>query len=87
MTLNEFADLCDIVYGGLRVFSGYDSRVLCLNFRPNKKNEELGKREVRGIFPDLVVSGRGAGKYADAIICCVVDGRPEYEKAHGSKEM
>ena len=79
MTVAEFYKNCDCK-GVLRVKSGYNDKILCYDYDPNK-HTEIGKRELSCVWADMQVTHcAGFGNYAHPIMCCYVDGAEEYRK-------
>lgn len=84
MTVLEMFYNCR-VRSPLKVMSGYNSKVLCQNFIPDK-HLEIGKREVIAIWADIAVTKATFGNYAQPILCAFVDGSDEYEKEQRKKK-
>lgn len=77
MTLNDFSKLAT---GSVRVRSGFNGKLLTSNFNPNKHSETLGKREVISVKPEMILDKTAGYDTAYPVICCLVNGREEYEK-------
>lgn len=84
MTVLELFNQCDI-RSKLKVVSGYNSKVLCQNFNP-ERHVKLGSREVIGLWADISVINVGFGSYAQPIMYACVDGAEECEKEQRKKK-
>ena len=84
MTVLELFNQCR-VRSILKVMSGYNSKVLCQKFIP-EKHLDIGKREVIATWADLTVTKAAFGNYAQPILCAFVDGSDEYEKEQRKKK-
>lgn len=72
-------------YDTIRVVSGYDGRVLCYKFNPDK-HPEIASRDIVRVYAGIDSNGSSVNFIsAKAYICAVVDGSIEFEKIH-SKE-
>ena len=69
----------------LKVMSGYNSKVLCQKFSPDK-HLDIGKREVISVWADITVTKVTFGSYAQPILCVFVNGSEEYEKEQRKKK-
>lgn len=78
MTLNDFSKLA---MGSVRVRSGFNGKLLTSNFNPNKHSETLGKREVISVKPEMILDKTAGYDTAYPVICCLVNGKEEYEKS------
>lgn len=71
----------------IKVLSSYNGKLLCKNYNP-KKHSHLNSREVRSMWPDLVVvKGVLGSSIAKPILCLYVDGREEYEEEQKNKKQ
>lgn len=82
MTLNDFSKL---TMGSVRVRSAYNGKILAFNFNPTKHSETLGKREVIGVKPKIMLDRTAGYDTAYPVICCLVDGKEEYLKEYLKK--
>lgn len=80
MTLKELYSLCNR-RNIICVKSAYNGKILCKQFIPIK-HAKIAGREVSSIWPEVRMLGGASGGHtmAQAILCCYVDGREEYEK-------
>ena len=76
MTLQE---LYEVNKGELKVMSGFNGKILCYNYLPNKHGD-LGKRQVLSVWPEVKVIKSTLGDYAKAIMSVFVDGAEEAKK-------
>lgn len=77
MTVQEFYESCECK-SQLKVLSGYNGKVLCYSYDP-QKHSEIGERELLCIWADIKVSSYGFGNCATPILCCHASGTKEYE--------
>ena len=70
------AELAKVMKTTIKVLSGYNGKVLCHRFDP-EKHKEIGERQTDCVWADLVITDGVFGKYAQAIICCYADGTKE----------
>lgn len=72
-------------YSPVEVRSGFNGKVLCRNFDP-KKHSEIGKRELASMWADMKKYSNDPGASVRPVLCCYVDGRPEYEREEALKD-
>lgn len=77
MKLIDFAG--SVAKSKIKVMSGYNGRVLCYQFHP-EKHAKIGERKLLSVWAELEVTDSGFGNYCKAIICAYVDGSEEREK-------
>lgn len=76
MTLAEFAKICS---APLCAKSGFNDKILCRRFNP-EKHTELGKREVVAVWAEIVATKSIAfTNSAQPVLMVYVDGKPEYD--------
>lgn len=86
MTVQEFFKACQC-RSKLRVKSGYNDKILCFEYDPNK-HTEIGKKEISSVWADIQVKQlAGFGSYAEPYLCCYVDGAEEYKKELARKRL
>lgn len=79
MKLNELLEANINFCSPLEVRSAFNGRVLCKNF-DRKKHIEIGERELVSLWASTKKRGDDPGSWIYPMLCCYVDGRPEYEK-------
>lgn len=72
-------------YSLVEVRSGFNGKVLCRNFDP-KKHSEIGERELVSMWADTKKHRNDLGAPVCPVLCCYVDGRPEYEREEALKD-
>lgn len=72
-------------YSLVEVRSGFNGKMLCRNFDP-KKHNEIGERELVSMWADTKKHRNDPGAPVCPVLCCYVDGRPEYEKEEALKD-
>lgn len=72
-------------YSPVEVRSGFNGKMLCRNFDP-KKHSEIGERELISVWADTKKHSNDPGAPVCPVLCCYVDGRPEYEKEEALKD-
>ena len=78
MTLKELYDANINFYSPIEVRSGYNGKILCQKFDP-QKHKEIAKRELISMWADTKKSNNDSG-WIYTVLCCYVDGNPECEK-------
>lgn len=78
MTLNDFVRQVNL-HSTITVRSGYNEKILCRKFDIDK-HYEIGERELISVWADTVKTGYGPSYNIVPILCCYVDGKPEYDK-------
>lgn len=81
MTLKGLYEIGVRFYSLVEVRSGYNGKILCRNFDP-KKHSEIGERELLSMWADIKKPSKSPGTEVYPVLCCYVDGGPEYEKEH-----
>lgn len=78
MTVKEFSDLC---HSKIKVMSGYNGKVLCKAFKP-EKHTEIGEREIVSVWCEIEAT-KPSGYYNIAlpVMCVYVYGAKECEEA------
>ena len=79
MTVNELSQYvkCD-----LEVKSGFNGKVICKRYNP-QKHTEITYRGVTAIWSEIrALNGCGYSSMAKPVICVYVNGQPECEKLH-----
>ena len=84
MTLKELYEIGVRFYSLVEVRSGYNGKILCQNFDP-KKHSEIGERELLAMWADIKKPSKSPGTAVYPVLCCYVDGGPEYEKKGGAE--
>lgn len=79
MNLNDLYEAGINFYSPIEVRSGYNGKVLCRNFDP-QKHMEIAKRELLSMWADTKKSNNDSSGWIYTVLCCYVDGRPECEK-------
>lgn len=72
-------------YSLVEVRSRFNGKVLCRNFDP-KKHSEIGERELVSMWADTKKHRNDPGAPVCPVLCCYVDGRPEYEREEALKD-
>ena len=76
MTVAELAKLCETP---VCAKSGFDGKILCKRFDP-QKHVELGRREVTAVWAEIKVENTGGfSSFAHPVLMAFVDGSPEYK--------
>lgn len=79
MKLKELYEMGVRFYSLVEVRSGYNGKILCRKFEP-KKHSEIGERELLSMWADTKKLSKSPGTEVYPVLCCYVDGGPEYEK-------
>lgn len=78
MKLNEFYETLNF-HSLLEVRSAFNGKILCRKFDP-QKHMEIGERELVSMWADTRKHSNNPGEWVYPVLCCYVNGRPEYEK-------
>ena len=78
MTVQE---LFDVSESRIKVMSGYNGKILCHEYSPDK-HKVLSEREVVAVWSEMKVIASVYGNYAKAIMSVYVNGKEEYDKEH-----
>lgn len=85
MKLKELYESGLRFHSPIEVRSGYNGKILCRKFDP-KKHSELGERELLSMWADIKKPSNSPGMEAYPMLCCYVDGGPEYEREKGTEK-
>lgn len=85
MNLNDLYEAGINFHSPIEVRSGYNGKVLCRKFDP-QKHMEIAKRELLSVWADTKKHSNDPGAPVCPVLCCYVDGRPEYEKEEALKD-
>lgn len=69
----------------IEVRSGFNGKILCRNF-DIKKHGEIGNRKLLSMWADTKKYSNDPVASICPILCCYVDGRPEYEREEALKD-
>lgn len=78
MTVREFSQR--YCHGTLRVYSGFNGKLLCKNFNPNK-HFKTGEREIIAVWAEIVAGKmQGFRQKIEPVTCVYVHGDMEAEE-------
>lgn len=78
MRLNELYEAISF-HSLLEVRSAFNGKILCKKFDP-QKHVEIGERELVSMWADTRKHSNNPSEWIYPVLCCYVDGGPEYEK-------
>ena len=80
LTVGDFAKICQT---DIKVMSGFNGKILCKRFNP-EKHTEIAKREVVTVWSEIRANkAMGYNNAAFAEICVYVNGKKECDEFYG----